>query len=104
MQYGKIITASGGEVLFEIKGPTAGRVSGDELTSSLEKRLDDIMGVVKETANNVYLGLQNIEKNSQPNEYTVKFGLTLGLGSNLLFANAKSEGTFEITLKWSKSE
>jgi hypothetical protein len=104
MQYGKIIMASGGEILFEIEGPTAGRVSGDELTSSLEKRLDDIMCLVKETANNVYLGLQNIEEKAQPNEYTIKFGLTLGIGSNLIFANAKSEGTFEVTLKWSKPE
>jgi hypothetical protein len=102
VQYGKIITSSGGEVLFEIKGPTAGRVSKDKLTSNLEKRFEDIMGVVKETAENAYLGLQNIEKKAQPDEYTMKFGLKLGLGSNLLFANANSEGTFEVTLKWTR--
>jgi hypothetical protein len=104
VQYGKIITASGGEVLFEIEGHAAGRVSKDKMTLSLEKRFGDIMGVVKETAENAYLGLQSIEKKVQPNEYTIKFGLKLGLGSNLIFANAGSEGTFEVTLKWIKPE
>jgi hypothetical protein len=51
VQYGKIITASGGEILFEIEGPIAGRVSGDELTSSLEKRLDDIVNAGLEVLN-----------------------------------------------------
>jgi len=104
VRYGKIVTASGGEVLFEIAGPTAGRVAKDKLTSDLEKRFEDIMEVVKETAENAYLGLQKIEKNAQPSEYTMKFGLRLGLGSNLLFANANSEGTFEVTLKWTRPE
>ena len=102
VQYGKITTASGGEVLFEIEGPAAGRVAKDILTSSLEKRFEDIMGVVKETAENAYLGLQYIEEKAKPNEYTMKFGLKLGLGSNLIFAKADSEGTFEVTLKWTK--
>jgi hypothetical protein len=103
-QYGKITTASGGEVLFEIEGPSAGRVATDKLKSSFEERFDSIMEIVKESAENVYLGLQNIEKRSQPNEYTIKFGLKLGLGSNLIFANANSEGTFEVTLKWIRPE
>jgi len=40
VRYGKIVTASGGEVLFEIAGFTAGRVAKDKLTSNLEKSID----------------------------------------------------------------
>lgn len=102
VQYGKIMTASGGEVLFEVEGLTAGRVSNDMVTSSLEARFADIMCVVKEAAENAHLGLLDIKEKAQPSEYTMKFGLKMGMGSNLIFAKAESEGTFEITLKWIK--
>lgn len=93
-----------GELLFEIEGPAAGRVSKDMLTSSLEGKFADIMGVVKEAAENAHLGLLDIGEKAKPSEYTMKFGLKMGLGSNLIFAKAESEGTFEITLKWIKPD
>jgi hypothetical protein len=34
----------------------------------------------------------------------MKFGLKLGLGTNLLFAKGESEATFEVTLKWTRPE
>ncbi len=103
-QYGKIITASGGEIIYEIQGPVAGRVSKDQTTASLEKRIEDIMALVKETSENAYQGLHKIDEKARPNEYTMKFGLKLGLGTNLLFAKGESEATFEVTLKWTRPE
>lgn len=102
VRYGKMITASGGEVLYEIEGPVAGRVAKGMATSSLEERIEEIMDVVRETADSSYLGLQRIEEKARPSEYTMKFGLKLGLGSNLLFAKGESEATFEVTLKWTR--
>jgi hypothetical protein len=104
VRYGKIITASGGEVLYEIEGPVAGRVSRDQTTASLEKRIEDIMAVVKETSENAYQGLHKIDEKTRPSEYSMKFGLKLGLGTNLLFAKGESEATFEVTLKWTRPE
>lgn len=107
MVYGKIITADGSEVLYEIEGPTAGRVAKSakaDLTSSLEERMEDIMALVKDTAENAHLGLQKIEEKARPSEYTIKFGLKLGLGANLIFANGSSEATFELTLKWTRPD
>ena len=62
------------------------------------------MDVVKETADSSYSGLQRIEEKARPSEYTMKFGLKLGLGSNLLFAKGESEATFEVTLKWARPD
>lgn len=103
-QYGKIITASGGKILFEIEGPVAGRVAKDRATFSLEGKIQDIMAVVKETSENAYQGLNNIDERARPSEYSMKFGLKLGLGTNLLFAKGESEATFEVTLKWTRPD
>ena len=104
VQYGKVITASGVEILYEIEGPVAGRVAKGKATTSMEEKIEDIMDVVKETSENVQKSLMNIEKRAQPSEYTMKFGLKLGLGSNLLFAKGESEATFEVTLKWTRPD
>lgn len=103
-RYGEIITASGGKIFFEIEGPVAGRVAKDRATFSLEGKIQDIMAVVKETADSSYQGLQRIEEKARPSEYTMKFGLKLGVDSNLLFAKGESEATFEVTLKWTRPD
>jgi hypothetical protein len=99
LPYGKIIMDSGREVLFEIEGPITGPVSNG-VASCLRKRFGEIMEVIKETAESAYSGLERIEIRARPDEYEIKFGLKLNAGADAIFAKAGSEGSFEVTLRW----
>lgn len=99
--YGKIKMRSGNEILFEV-GPVDGRVSAGAIVTGLQKDFEDIMNVVKETAESAYDALQNIENAVKPNEYEISFGLKLNATTGVFFAQTGGEGSFQITLKWTK--
>jgi len=100
LTFGKIKMKSGVEVLFEVSGPVTGRVSSDGVATKLQRDFGDIMNVIKETAESAYEGLQKIEKTARPKEYEITFGLKLTASAGVIFAQAGSEGSFEITLRW----
>lgn len=104
MSYGKIKMNSGAEVLFEVSEPVTGPVSKNGVATKLQKNFADIMEVVKETAESAHEGLQKIEKAAKPNEYEITFGLKLSANAGVIFAQAGSEGSFQITLKWTKEK
>ena len=104
MPYGRIIMNSGASALFEVEGPVAGPISRDNMASDLERKFDDVLAIIKETAENAYTGLQKIDARSKPDEYEIKFGLKLTAGTDVLFAKAGSEGSFEVTLRWTNHE
>lgn len=91
---------SGATVLFEIEGPVQGEISRDGLAVGLQKKFEDIMIVVKDIAESANSGLQKIEAKARPSEYELMFGLKLTSGTDVLFAKAGCEGTFEVTLRW----
>lgn len=92
---------SGNEVLFEIKGPVKGEISKDGVAYSLEKRFEDIMSVIKETAESAHEGMKQIKEAASPDEYKIKFGLKLSANAGVILANSGSEASFEVTLSWS---
>jgi hypothetical protein len=97
---GKIKMKSGVQVVFEVSEQVPGRVSKDGVAAKLERNFEDIMNVVKETAESAYEGLQNIEKIARPNEYEMTFGLKLSANAGVIFAQAGTEGSFQVTLRW----
>lgn len=102
--YGKIKMKSGADILFEVSEPDeeAGRVSAEGIATKLEKNFEDIMNVIKETAESTFDGLQKIGEAAKPDEYEIAFGLKLGANAGVIFAQASSEGSFQVTLKWAK--
>jgi hypothetical protein len=100
MPYGKLIMDSGSNVLFEIEGPVQGEISREGIATGLQRKFEDIMAVIKDTAESAHSGLQKIDAAARPNEYELKFGLKLTAGADVLFARAGSEGSFEVTLRW----
>ena len=102
--YGKIKMKSGNDILFETKELVEeGRVSSGGIVTRLQGNFEDIIKVIKETAESAHDGLQNIENAAKPNEYEISFGLKLNANAGVVFAQAGSEGSFQITLKWTKS-
>lgn len=100
--YGKIKMQSGHEILFEVSEPEEGHVSAEGIVTGLQKNFEDIMNAVKETAESTYEGLQKIEKAVKPNEYEISFGLKLSANAGVIFAQTGGEGSFQVTLKWTK--
>jgi hypothetical protein len=100
MPYGKLIMDSGTNVLFEIEGPVQGEISGEGIATGLQMKFRDIMAVIKDIAESANSGLQKIDAKAKPSEYELKFGLKMTAGTDVLFAKAGSEGSFEVTLHW----
>lgn len=100
MPYGKIIMDSGREVLFEIEGPISGEISKDGFASNLEKRFEDIVSVIKDTAEGAHNGMKQIKETARPDEYQIKFGLKINANAGVFLAKAGSEASFEVTLSW----
>jgi hypothetical protein len=100
MPYGKLIMDSGTNVLFEIEGPVHGEISRDGIATGLQRKFEDIMAVIKDTSESAHSGLQKIDCKARPNELELKFGLKLTAGTDVLFAKAGTEGSFEVTLRW----
>lgn len=100
MPYGKILMESGREILFEIEGPVRGEISKDGVASDLEKKFEDIMSVIKETAESAHEGMKQIKDAARPDEYQIKFGLKLSASAGVILAKAGSEASFEVTLSW----
>lgn len=43
-------------------------------------------------------------KHAKPDEVTVKFGIKVTGGANWIVAKAATQGSFEVTLKWSPDD
>jgi hypothetical protein len=102
MPYAKIVMDSGTEFLYELDGPIVGRVSDEGVIQGLQETFGRIMGLVKETAQSAWNGLQNIQESSRPNELGVSFGVKVTAQAGVVFASAGTEGAFTVTMKWEK--
>jgi|SRR5687767_5792891 hypothetical protein len=100
MPYGTIVMEDGNRVLFEFEGPYVGPVSDEGILQNLEERFDNIMNLVRQTAQSAHSTLERIPQPSRPTESEIKFGLKLSADAGVVFAKVGSEGTFEMTLRW----
>jgi hypothetical protein len=101
MPYGKIVLQDGTEALFEIEEPSVGLVSDEKgLVRGLESSFEKIMNLVEGAAKSVHEGWHKIPRDARPNEYTISFGIKLNAEAGVVFAKAGSEGSFQVTLKW----
>jgi hypothetical protein len=94
MPKGELLMNSGTIVQYEVR-EVIGEI-GPDIAKGLQKKFDDIMGIIKETAESVNAGLQKIDSKARPSESELKFGLKLTAGTDIYFAKAGSEGMFEI--------
>jgi hypothetical protein len=100
MPYGTIVMENGAEVHFEFEGPYVGPVSNEGVLLELRERFDNVMDLVRQTAQSAYSALERLPESSKPREYEIKFGLKLTVDAGVVFAKVGSEGTFEMTLRW----
>ncbi len=92
--------ADGSEVIFEsaesdLVAPRGGQPVVRE-GGRLTERLHGIAEAAEEIAN-------SLRSRLAPDEVSLEFGLKVSGGMNWFFANAQSEGTIKVTLKWAGS-
>jgi hypothetical protein len=102
MSYGKILMEDGKtEVSIEIEEAESYR--GDlGVTDDLMKKFSDIMGLVEQTAKSAHAGYLKIPQEVRPKELEIAFGIKLNGEKGLLFSKVGGEGSFQVTLRWSK--
>jgi hypothetical protein len=102
MSYGKILMEDG-ETDVSIELDEAENYRGPlGVTDDLKKKFSEIMGLVEQTAKNAHVGYMKIPPEVRPKELELSFGIKLNAEKGLLFSKVGCEGSFQVTLRWSK--
>jgi hypothetical protein len=102
MPYGKILMNDGKtEVLIEVGDSETYR--GElGVIDDLKEKFDDIMSLVEQTAKSAHAGYMRIPQDYRPRELELAFGIKLNSEAGLVFSKVGGEGSFQVTLRWSK--
>ena len=102
MPYGKIVLEDGTtEVLIELGDSETYR--GElGVIDGLKEKFSEIMELVEETAISAHIGYMKIPQEVRPKELEIAFGIKLNSEAGLVFSKVGGEGSFQVTLKWSK--
>ena len=102
MPYGKILMEDGKtEVLIELDDTETYR--GElGVIDDLKKKFSEIMGLVEQTAKSAHAGYMKIPQDVRPKELELSFGIKLNSEAGLVFSKVGGEGSFQVTLRWSK--
>ncbi len=102
MPYGKILMEDG-ETVISIEVEDAENCQRDlGVTGELKRKFSEIMALVDQTARNAHVGYMKIPEEDRPKELELAFGIKLNSEAGLVFSKAGGEGSFQITLRWSK--
>ena len=102
MPYGTILMEDGKtEGLIEV-GDTETYRGELGVIDDLKEKFSEIMCLVEETAKSAHAGYMKIPEEARPKELELAFGIKLNSEAGLVFSKVGGEGSFQVTLKWSK--
>jgi len=102
MPYGTILMEDGKtEVLIEL-GDTQTYRGELGVVDDLKEKFSEIMDLVEQTAKSAHAGYMKIPQDIRPRELELAFGIKLNSEAGLVFSKVGGEGSFQVTLRWSK--
>jgi hypothetical protein len=104
MPYGTILMEDGKtEVLIELGDSEIETYQGElGVIDDLQEKFSEIMGLVEQTARSAHAGYMKIPQKARPKEMELSFGIKLNSETGLVFSKVGGEGSFQVTLRWSK--
>jgi len=95
MPHAKLIMEDGEPVLIELD-----RISEKEAISIPQIPFDEVMKLIKRTANDVHKGYVAIPKAIKPKNFEVSFGISISAEAGAIFSKVGVEGSFTVTMSW----
>lgn len=102
MPYGMILMEDG-ETEISIELEEAESYQGNlGVPDELKKKFSELMGLVEQTARSAHAGYMKIPREARPGELELSFGIKLTFEEGFIFTKAGGEGSFQVTLRWSR--